>query len=122
MKRVEWLDGAKAAHARLLADLDGLDDGAVRAACLLPHWSRGHLLTHLARNADSNTGIFLAAQRGEVVPQYPGGVEQRSGDIDAGAGRSAAELAIDVAVADCRLWRQRGRAPEEVWSHGRGRS
>ena len=92
MKPVAWVDGVSAANAVLLADIDNLDDAAARGASLLPHWTRGHVLTHLARSADSHTGIFLAARRGEVVAQYPGGAAQRAGDIEAGAGRPAAEL------------------------------
>src|SRR6476661_9592554 len=87
MKPDDWITEAKAAHARLLADIADLDNATARGASLLPHWTRGHVLTHLARNADSNTGMFRAAQRGEVVFQYPGGADQRTGDIEAGAGR-----------------------------------
>jgi maleylpyruvate isomerase len=122
MKPTEWLEGAKAAHHSLLADLAGIDDGAARGASLLPHWSRGHVLTHLARNADSNTGIFLAAHRGEVIAQYPGGPAQRDGDIDAGAGRSAAALVADVSTAVAALEAAWDGTTDEVWQRGRGRS
>jgi maleylpyruvate isomerase len=118
----DWLAGAKTAHARLLDDLPDIDDAAARAASLLPHWSRGHVLTHLARNADSNTGIFLAAQRGEVVAQYPDGAAQREGDIAAGAGRPAAELVADVIDAVGRLEAAWDTTPDEIWASGRGHS
>jgi maleylpyruvate isomerase len=121
-KPLEWLDGATSAHARLIADLAELDDEAVRAPSLLPGWSRGHVLTHLARNAASNTGIFLAAQQGDVVAQYPGGPEQRINDIEAGAGRSAAEVAIDVEAAIVALEAAWASTSDEVWESGRGRS
>jgi maleylpyruvate isomerase len=62
----------------------------------LPGWSVGHLLTHIARNADSVVWRLEGAARGEVRDQYPGGLEQRAGDIEAGAGRPAAELVRDV--------------------------
>jgi maleylpyruvate isomerase len=118
----EWLDGARAAHESLIADLDGLDDEAARHASLLPHWTRAHVLTHLARNADSNTGIFLAARRGEIVAQYPGGAEQRSGDIEAGHGCPAVELVADLAAAIDRLEAAWDETPDEVWASGRGGS
>lgn len=121
-KPTEWLDGAKAAHAALLADLDGLDDATARGASMLPHWSRGHVLTHLARNADSNTRMFLAVQRGEVVEQYPGGWEQREGDIAAGCDRPAAELVADVASAVARLEAAWDTTSDEGWEEGRGGS
>ncbi|MET0910545.1 MAG: maleylpyruvate isomerase N-terminal domain-containing protein, partial [Ilumatobacteraceae bacterium] len=41
---------------------------------LLPGWTRGHVLTHIARNADSFVRLLEAAGRGEVVTQYAGGV------------------------------------------------
>jgi maleylpyruvate isomerase len=117
----EWLDGARASHAALIADLVEVDDKAARGPSLLPGWSRGHVLTHLARNADGNTRIFLAAQQGEVADQYPGGREQRSSDIEAGSGRSAAELAIDVESSIVRLEAAWDATPEDLWDAGRGR-
>jgi maleylpyruvate isomerase len=122
VKPGDWLEGVKAAHARLLDDVAGIDDATVRGASLLPHWSRGHVLTHLARNADSNTGMFLAAQRGEVVDQYPGGAEQREGDITAGAGRPAAALVADVTESVGALEAAWDSTPDDVWRDGLGRS
>jgi maleylpyruvate isomerase len=118
----DWIDGAKAAHESLLADLDGLDDTTARSASLLPHWTRGHVLTHLARNADSNTHIFRAAARGDVVAQYPGGAGQRAGDIEAGSGRSAVELVADLAAAIDRLERAWDDTTDDGWATGRGGS
>ena len=46
------LDGVVAAHAALGQALDVLTDEQVRSPFLLPGWSVGHVLTHLARNAD----------------------------------------------------------------------
>ncbi len=97
------LRGVTLAHERLIADLAGLTDDVARAPSLLPGWSVAHTLTHLARNADSHVLMLQAAQRGEVGAQYPGGMEQRNADIEAGAGRSAAVLVADVADANARL-------------------
>src|SRR6478672_4274984 len=80
--------------------LDDLDAGA---PSLLPGWTIGHVLTHLARNADSMTWVMESSERGEVVERYPGGVERRNADIEAGARRPAAEQVADVAAADGRL-------------------
>lgn len=95
--------GATAAHASLLAALPSLTDSDVRANSLLPDWSVGHVLTHIARNADSFVLMVEAANRGEIGAQYPGGAEQRNADIEGGAGRSAAELVADVTDACARL-------------------
>jgi len=122
MKPVDWIEGVKLAHRELLADLDGFDDAAARGASLLPHWSRGHVLTHLARSADSHTGMFLAAQQGEVGVQYPGGPEQRAGDIAAGADRPAAELVADLTAAIAALEAAWDTTTDEVWATGRGQT
>lgn len=93
----------RAAHARLLALLEGLDDAVARRPSLLPGWSVGHVLTHIARNADSFTWLCEGAAAGEVRDQYPGGAVQRNGDIEAGAGRTASELVDDLRTACTRL-------------------
>lgn len=80
-----------------------LDDGWMRGPSLLPGWSRGHVLTHLARNADSMTRAFEGAVRGEVVARYPGPPGTRDREIDAGADRSAADLVADVRHSQRRL-------------------
>ena len=87
-----WLDGCTAAHERLHTLVERIDDDDARRETALEGWTVGHLLTHLARNADSHRGIVEGAQRGEVVPQYPGGPAQRNGDIERGFSRSAREL------------------------------
>ncbi|MDO8362552.1 MAG: maleylpyruvate isomerase N-terminal domain-containing protein [Actinomycetota bacterium] len=97
------VSGATAAHAQLLHGLAGLTDAQVAAPSLLPGWTVGHVLAHLARNADSHTGMLLAANRGEVGAQYPGGAQQRASDIDAGAGRPATEHLADLTDANSRL-------------------
>ena len=89
------------AHARLLERLRGLDDGTARRPSRLPGWSVGQVLTHLARNADSHSGVLEAAVEGRSAPQYPGGEEQREREIAAGAGRPADEVVADL-VASCR--------------------
>lgn len=39
--------------ARLLGDTISVSDEGWRAASRLPRWSRGHVATHVARNADA---------------------------------------------------------------------
>ena len=89
----------RTSHVRLAGTLARLDDASARRPSLLPGWTVGHVLTHLARNADSHVRLVQAALRGEVGDQYPGGNPQREADIEAGAGRPAAELVEDVLAA-----------------------
>ncbi len=86
---VEVLGAWREAEDRLLATIAPLDDATMARPSLLAGWTVAHLLTHLARNADSHVRRTEAAIAGVVVDQYPGGLAERAADIEAGAGRSA---------------------------------
>jgi maleylpyruvate isomerase len=107
-QRDEAVAGATAAQRRLIDDITDLTDEQARAPSLLPNWSVGHVLTHVARNGDSFIRMMSAALRGDVVTQYDGGHERRAADIAAGADRSAAELVADVTRSASEL--------EAVWA------
>ena len=98
------LDETVVATARFLGSVADLTDADVRAPSVLPDWSRGHVISHLARNADALTNVLHAAETGAGDVMYASN-EQREADIEAGAGRSAAELKADV-VAACGRWVQ----------------
>jgi len=55
------------AQARFDTAIAGLSDADVRRPSALPDWTVGHVLTHVARNADSHVRRTRAAQRHEVV-------------------------------------------------------
>src|SRR5712691_7516627 len=61
----------------------------------LPGWSRGHVLTHIARNADGLRNLLIWARTGIPTPQYPS-TQARDEAIDAGSGRPAGELTADL--------------------------
>lgn len=85
--------GAADAHQRLLATLDAwIERGAPTpdGPSMLPGWSIGHVLTHLARNADSHVRMLAG------LDQYEGGAAGREADIEAGAGRDPEALVGDV--------------------------
>jgi maleylpyruvate isomerase len=87
----------------------GLDPGR---ATLCPGWTAGHVLTHLARNADGLRRGAEGARRGEAVPMYDS-AQARDRDIEAGAGRPLAELVADVtgsARALAAVWAAMGEA------------
>lgn len=71
-------------------------EAAVRQPSLLPGWTRGHVLTHLARNAEAMCRRMDAAARGDVIEQYVGGAVGRAAEIEAGAGRQAHQIVEDV--------------------------
>ncbi len=110
-----WIDGCRRAHAALLTDLEGLTDEQARQPSLLPGWSVGHLLTHIARNADSVVRRLDGAARGEVLTQYAGGITGRQADIDAGADRPAGELVADVSTSADAVDRIMSTLPPSAW-------
>jgi maleylpyruvate isomerase len=107
-----------AAHRRLEASLTGLSDASVREPSLLPDWSVGHVLTHIARNADSFTHLLNAAARGEIGTQYPGGMAERNHGIEQGADRRAADIVSDVRRANAEFEEAMAATTEELWASG----
>ena len=73
--------------AALLHTARTLDSG--RASSLCAGWTRGHVLTHLARGGDALRNLL------EGRAAYAG-PDARDAGIEAGATRGAAELAADV--------------------------
>jgi len=89
------LSDLAAATERLIGASSVLSDAAVREASLLPGWTRGHVLSHLARNAEGGTRLLGWARTG--VPSYEyESLQARAAAIEAGAGRPAAVLVDDV--------------------------
>jgi maleylpyruvate isomerase len=84
------------ATERLLRTVDGWTDEHVRQASLLPGWSRGHVLTHIARNADALRMLLEGAHTGEPRMLYAT-VEERDAAIERGAGDPMADLRADLA-------------------------
>lgn len=112
--------GCARSHARLLDVVARVGDTTARRPSLLPGWTVGHLITHLARNADSHTGMFEAAAEGRAAAQYPGGLAQRDGGIEAGAHRPADLLLADLAGAVGRLERAWDATHVDIWRGGVG--
>ena len=90
------------ATTRYLADIEGLTDDQVREPTALPGWTRAHVITHLSRNADALSAVLRAAQEGREIAMYPD-QEERDAEIEAGAGRSAAEIIEDAAASWGRM-------------------
>ncbi len=111
----DWVEGCVAAQAALDAALVDLSDAVAHGPSLLPGWSVGHVLTHIARNADSVVWRLEGAARGEVRDQYPGGLEQRAADIEAGAARAAALLVRDVRQTSAAVEHTMAGLPAAAW-------
>ena len=109
------IERLRQAHQRLLERLSGLTDDEVRAPSRLPDWSVGHLLTHVARNADSVVRRLEGAARDEIVDQYPGGPAGRATEIEVGALRSATELVADVRTSALAAENAATSLPGPAW-------
>jgi len=108
-----WATGD--ATQRVSVVITGLTDDQARGPSRLPGWSRGHVLTHLARNADGIRNMVEGATAGEERDMYPGGAERRAADIDGGADRPAGELVDDFTRASVALADAWAGMPDDGW-------
>ena len=58
------------ATQRLLGTARLLTDPDLREPSLLPGWTRGHVLAHLAGNADAMRSLLAGARAGQDRPAY----------------------------------------------------
>ncbi|TWV32636.1 maleylpyruvate isomerase family mycothiol-dependent enzyme [Streptomyces misionensis] len=103
-----------AATDHLLRTASRFTDADVRAPSLLPDWSRGHVLTHLARNADGGRHLLTWARTGTETPEYPS-LAARAEQIESGAGRGAAGLLADLRESATAFEAEYRRMPPEAW-------
>ncbi|MGH3853132.1 MAG: maleylpyruvate isomerase family mycothiol-dependent enzyme [Pseudonocardiaceae bacterium] len=85
-----WVADAQALFERTVPRLADL-----RGPSRLPGWTRGHVVTHVARNAEGLCRLLTWARTGIETPMYPSR-EQRDADIEAGSGRELAEQLDDL--------------------------
>jgi maleylpyruvate isomerase len=104
----------QSATGRLLDGMAGLSDAAARQPSLLPGWSRGHVLTHLARNAEGSTRLLTWARTGVPGYEYES-AEARAAEIEAGAGRPAEVLVEDVRRTAAALEQAAAGMPPQAW-------
>ena len=95
--------GCAQSHQRLLQWLEDRSLTDVSMPSLLPGWTIGHVLSHIARNADGCRNMLDGAEVGEVWPMYPGGMVQRSQGIEEGAPRPFSEHVADIGESAQRL-------------------
>ncbi|MEO5743460.1 MAG: maleylpyruvate isomerase family mycothiol-dependent enzyme [Terracoccus sp.] len=91
------LEHIAAETERVVATAGSLSNDAVLAPSLCPGWSRGHVLSHLARNAEALERVCAAAAAGASQTMYESD-EARDTEVEAGARRGAGVLADDVRV------------------------
>lgn len=85
-----------AADAALHATVAGFGEADLTHDSLCQGWTRAHVLTHLARNADGLANLVQWATTGVPTPAYAS-AEQRDADIEAGVARESALIKTDLA-------------------------
>lgn len=90
------------ATSKLLGETILVSDHDWRGPSRLPGWSRGHVATHLARQADGLARLAAWARSGARQEMYDS-PEHREREIEAGANRSGLELQIDLDTSAGRL-------------------
>ncbi|SDZ10274.1 maleylpyruvate isomerase [Micromonospora pattaloongensis] len=99
---------------RLLRTVAGLRDDELRTPSLLPGWTRGHVLAHIARNADGYVDLLTAAATGARVPQRVS-VAARDTDIEADAHRPLAAHLADLRDSASRFADAVNAMPAPGW-------
>ena len=89
------LEDVSAAEQLVAEFIATLSDDQVAEDSLLPDWSRGHVLTHLANNARGLSNLIEWALSGVQTDMYVS-VEQRGIDIEIGAKRPGSEIIADL--------------------------
>jgi len=118
MKPAADIDSCRASHRDLLAAVASLTNDDFRSPSLLPRYSRGHVITHLANKTKAHVWLFGGPAAGEIRQLHP---DRYDADLaaDAGAARSAPELRSDLEhsfelleaawdALDDALWDQQG--------------
>lgn len=99
---------------RLSEIVAAMDDVSAHGASLLPGWTRGHVLSHLARSADGMVNLLTWAKTGVEHPMYASQVD-RDADIEEGAHRMFQLLHEDLAAANQRFFAAADELPEAAW-------
>ncbi|MFG2892549.1 maleylpyruvate isomerase family mycothiol-dependent enzyme [Streptomyces sp. NPDC048248] len=102
------------AAERLLAGLASLDDDGIAQPSALPGWTRGHVLSHLARQAPALERLLDWARTGVETPQYASR-QARDAEIEAGAHRTASALVADVRETAAHFRRTVAELPAPAW-------
>ncbi|GAA3306714.1 hypothetical protein GCM10020295_63660 [Streptomyces cinereospinus] len=105
------LASVRDATERLLAAAAELDNADVTEPSRLPGWTRGHVLAHLARNADALVNVLQGR------PMYVS-ADARDADIERDAPRPStpSSRTSGRAPPDSRRWRPRPPTGRARWN------
>ena len=110
----ELSDQIDQATQRLLDTARIITDPDLRVPSMLPGWTRGHVLAHVARNADGMRNVLAGVRTGQDRPAYAS-AEAREAGIEQDAGRRATEQAADLASSAMALRTVARQLPDAGW-------
>lgn len=111
----DQLAAVAAVTDRVIEVVNRLSEADLRGPSRLPGWTRAHVVTHLARNADALVNLLTWARTGVEHPMYASWAD-READIEQGAHRSGQVLRADLEAASQRFAAQAAELPEGAWS------
>ncbi|MGW4886972.1 maleylpyruvate isomerase family mycothiol-dependent enzyme [Streptomyces murinus] len=114
MQGLGALDPITASTNRFVATVASLTDAQVEGEALVPPWTRGHVITHVARATDSICRLLAWARTGVETPQYAS-MDARAAEIEAGARRPVADLLADVRDTAGRFEQAVRTLPSAAW-------
>jgi maleylpyruvate isomerase len=100
------------ATQRLLGAARVIDDADLGAPSLLPGWTRGYVLAHLARGADALRNLMIGVRTGQPAYASPAA---RTSDIEQSAAQPRAALLDDVAASAMAFRTVSRQLPDEAW-------
>ncbi len=99
----------------LLTTAADLDPAVVGRPSALPGWTVGHVLTHVARNADALTNLLTWARSGVETLPYASR-EARDAAIEEGSSRPLREQIQDIRESHERFADAGASMPAEAWT------
>jgi maleylpyruvate isomerase len=103
------------ATRRLVRSADALEDHEYAEPSALPDWTRGHVLAHLALNAEALAGVLGGIVAGEAVPMYPS-QEARDADVAELAAAEPAAIRSRLLGGGSDLADAIDAVPEDRWA------
>lgn len=103
-----------AANTRLVRTVDALDDATFATPSLLPDWTVGHVVAHLALNGEALAGALGGVANGTGTPMYAS-QEARDGDIAALGVAAPSDLRSRLLGSTELFDREVADLPDDKW-------
>jgi maleylpyruvate isomerase len=111
----ELVDQVFRATERLATTVKDLPLDEISTPSSLPNWSRAHVLSHLARNADAHRNLLLGARSKQIVWMYASQA-MRDADVHFGAMRPSEVVVEDVLASSRNFLVDLRTTPNDVLS------